>query len=459
VAQRKGKIVALLLALTVLLYLFCGLQALSPTPVMGKISPAQVSLYRNGAVRAVVDALGLSSRNLAKLYSLALSTFFLIILAYFIILYISHKYDNPVDIKTVLLVAGACSAILVLVPPILSRDIYSMIFYGKMESYYGLNPYLTSPQHLVSDPLLALISGNWKNTGMVYGPVSGMLCSLSYLLWGNNITANALFLKTVMAACHLVNIYLVWRIASRIKGVDRDFAALVYGLNPLVILHSAGGAHVDVLMMTLALLALDRYQRERYFDCVCLLLLSCCVKYVTVIPTLMTVVIILRRRPLPSQKVKTALAYAAAAAVILGVFYLPYFDGPGIFKPILTNLRISNVTSTGFYLKGAFTQLLRLLMLPPGAAAAIGGALASALLASLLLLVLYHLLLDFDNDQDLGKTWFWALFALLLTSSYVLPWYFIWVIALLPFRRWDRLSAGVLLFSTLAFFFAVDIWL
>ncbi len=458
-ARREGMTVNLLLAATLLLYLFCGLQALSPTPAVGKLSPAQISLYRNGAVRAAVDALGLSSRNLTKLYSLALTTFLLLILLYFAALYLSRKQGSSLDVRTVLLVAGACSAVLVLAPPILSRDVYSMILYGKMESHYGLNPYLTSPQHLIGDPLLALISPNWKNTAMVYGPASGMLCSLSYLLWGGNITANALFLKAVMAACHLANIRLVWRVAARTDGVDRDFAAMVYGLNPLVILHSAGGAHVDVLMMTLALLALDRYQRERHFDCVALLLLSCCVKYVTLIPTLMTVAVILRRRPLPSQRVKTALAYAAAAALIVGGLYLPYLDGPGIIKPVLANLRISNVTSVGFYLKGALGRLLRLLMLPQGAAAALGGALASVLLACLLLLVLYRLLLTYRDDGDMGKTWFWALFALLLASSYVLPWYFIWVIALLPLRRWDRWSAGVLLLSTLAFFFAVDIWL
>jgi alpha-1,6-mannosyltransferase len=459
VARHKGLIVSLLLAATLLLYVYSGILAISPYPVVGKMSPAGISLYRNVFFRTLINLFGLSSRNFAKMFTLAMITIWLIVIAYFIILYMTYKYNINIDIKVLLLLAGACVAVMVLVPPVLSRDIYSMIFYGKMESYYGLNPYLTSPQHLVGDPLLALISTNWKNTGMVYGPLSGMLGSFSYFLWGNNLTANVIFLKAVMGACHLFNAYMVWRICGRIEGINRNFAAMVYALNPLVILQSAGGGHFDVAMMSLALLALDRYMLKRYFDCFALLLLSCCVKYVTVIPTLLTAVIIIRRRPLPSQKIKTGLAYAGTALFVFAAMYYPYFSRLAIFKPLFTNLRLTNVASAGFYVRKAMGGVLRLFMLSPGTSSALAGVACSVLFICLFLTVLYHLLLDFDRDEDLGKTWFWAFFALLLFSSYVLPWYFIWIIALIPFRRWDRYSTAVLLLSTLGFFFACDIWL
>ena len=458
-AVQKGKIVTLLVALYLLLYLFGGLLAVSPYPVVGKMSPGGMAWYRNGAVKTVLDTLGLSSRNFSKMFTLAMITLLLIVATYLIILYMSYKFNISFNIKLLILIAGACVSIMVLAPPLLSRDVFSMIFYGKMESFYGLNPYLTRPQHLVNDPLLALISSNWKNTGMVYGPVSGMLGSFSYYLWGNNITANVIFLKAVMGACHLVNIYLVWKICGRIEGINRDFAAMVYALNPLVILHSAGGGHFDVMMMTLALLSLDRYLQKRYFDCFVLLVLSCCIKYVTVIPAAFTLIVIIRRRPLPSQKLKTGAGFAAAAAFIFAALYYPYFSRLAIFKPLFTNLRLTNVASAGFYVRKAFEGGLRLLTFSPGAASFLAGFLGSVLFASLLLTVLYHLLIEFDRDDELGKAWFWAFFALLLFSSYVLPWYFIWIIALLPLRRWDRYSAPILTLSTLGLFFAADIWL
>ena len=79
----------------------------------------------------------------------------------------TYKYNISIDIKVLLLLAGACVANHGPGPPVLSRDVYSMIFYGKMESYYGLNPYLTSPQHLVGDPCWPLSPPTGRNTGMV----------------------------------------------------------------------------------------------------------------------------------------------------------------------------------------------------------------------------------------------------------------------------------------------------
>ena len=58
--------------------------------------------------------------------------------------------------------------LLLALPALGSRDLFSYIFYGHMLAHAHLNPLTTAPNHLVGDRWLSFVS--WRHTPSVYGP-------------------------------------------------------------------------------------------------------------------------------------------------------------------------------------------------------------------------------------------------------------------------------------------------
>ncbi len=457
--RRKNLVPSLLIIFSLASYLFMAILALSPFPVIGKISPLQPALQKNDFTRSLLGVFQLNTRNYAKLVSMGIATMAVIWILYFILIYQITRKGLRLRLRSLVLIAGACCLFVTLSPPILSRDIFSMIFYGKIGSFYDLNPYLVKPQYFISDPMLALISTNWKNTGMVYGPLAGMICSFSFMLWGHNIVANVIFLKSLMTIAHLFNIYLIYKIKNIGEENNPNPGLAIYALNPLVILHSAGGGHFDVLMMTLVLLALLRYEQKRDWDSFALLILASTLKYVTILPAFTLVIFQLRKRYALRDKVNLIIAYFVIALIVIVALYYPYFSSTTIFKPLFANMKLVNVVSVGFVIRKTLQYLLMLLLVHSGIASDISNIATAVVLISAFILLIYYILKDNDKDEEMGKIWLLSLTSLLFTLSYLLPWYFIWIIALIPFRKWDRYNWLLFGLTVIGFALAADIWL
>ena len=147
-----------------------------------------------------------------------------------------------------LLVLGAIAALhalMLLAPPLVSTDVFSYQFYGRIGGMYGVNPYLAGPHALYLDPLYYYIGQKWVYTPTVYGP---LFTGLSYLLAPLSIPANVFAYKAVAAVSSLGVVALVWN-GARLRGIDPLKAAALVGLNPLVVVYGVGGAHNDLLML------------------------------------------------------------------------------------------------------------------------------------------------------------------------------------------------------------------
>ncbi|HEX3391884.1 MAG TPA: hypothetical protein VHS55_04930, partial [Solirubrobacteraceae bacterium] len=146
---------------------------------------------------------------------------------------------------------GVLSLIVFAGPILISTDVFSYIAYARMGVVHGVNPYLHGPQAIVSDPIYHYVGHDWKLVATAYGPLYTLisyplgLVGIVGALWGMKLMA------LLAAAGTLV---LTWRYAP-VRGLDRRFALLAVGANPLWVIYALGGAHNDLVMIFLTTLA------------------------------------------------------------------------------------------------------------------------------------------------------------------------------------------------------------
>jgi hypothetical protein len=135
-------------------------------------------------------------------------------------------------------------AIMFLAPPLALTDIFNYVNYGRMEIVHHLNPYTTVPvlePH--SDPSYAL--SNWHQLLSPYGPVFTLM---TFVVVPLGVAASFWTLKGILMLASLATVLLVWR-SARLLGRDPVAAIVLVGLNPIVLIWGLGGDHNDFLMM------------------------------------------------------------------------------------------------------------------------------------------------------------------------------------------------------------------
>ncbi|MBK8460027.1 MAG: polyprenol phosphomannose-dependent alpha 1,6 mannosyltransferase MptB [Micropruina sp.] len=142
---------------------------------------------------------------------------------------------------------------LLLAPPIFSHDAYSYAAQGWL-LHNGLNPYETSVS-VLPGAFADQVAYVWRYTPAPYGPLSLQLSHLLVLAAGLNPYYSAVMMRLPALLGVAMIVYLLPRIAHRIK-VDPQVAAWFTTINPLLIIDFVGGAHNDALMMGLIVLAI-----------------------------------------------------------------------------------------------------------------------------------------------------------------------------------------------------------
>jgi hypothetical protein len=143
----------------------------------------------------------------------------------------------------------AVHAIFLLSPPLALTDLFNYVNYGRMDVVHGLNPYTTIPvlePH--NDPSYLL--SNWHELISPYGPLFTLL---TFVVVPLGVAGSFWALKTLLVATSLAIILLVWKCA-RLLGRDPLAAIALVGLNPIVLVWGLGGDHNDFLMVFLILL-------------------------------------------------------------------------------------------------------------------------------------------------------------------------------------------------------------
>jgi hypothetical protein len=144
-------------------------------------------------------------------------------------------------------------------PPLDLTDVFNYINYARMEVVHGLNPYVTIPAlEPHTDPTFLL--SNWHGLLSPYGPLF-TLYTLALVPLG--VVASLWLIKASLMLLSLAIIALVWRCAEML-GRRPLTAALFVGLNPLVLVWGLGGDHNDFFMVFLVVLAIYLLLRAEY---------------------------------------------------------------------------------------------------------------------------------------------------------------------------------------------------
>jgi Glycosyltransferase family 87 len=165
--------------------------------------------------------------------------------SYLAVVAVAHRL-SPLPVLGVI---AALNALMLLGPPLVSTDIFSYQFYGRLGELYHANPYVTGAYALHYDSLYPLIGSKWISIPTVYGP---LFTALSYLLAPLSIPASVFTYKAIAALSSLAIVALVWN-GARLRGVDQVKAVALVGLNPLIVVYGVGGGHNDLLMLAPAL--------------------------------------------------------------------------------------------------------------------------------------------------------------------------------------------------------------
>ena len=311
--------------------------------------------------------------------------------------------------------------------PIMSADVFGYIGYARLGALHGLDPYLSSADAVPLDPVHPFVG--WKGLPSPYGPLFTLA---SYSLAPLGLAASLWTLKAIVTAAGLASVALVSRLAGRI-GRSQVAAALFVGLNPIALVWGIGGAHNDALVTLLVLgavvLALGDRERAATW------LVACAAAVKATAGLVLPFLLLGARRPTRALAA-AALAALALTGLSLAIFrsgaigYLGVLADQGRFvslhaipHELARLLGLAGIDSQGRY---TLAPVIRV------------GALV-ALLAALVTLAAW---------VWRGGNWIaaagWATIALLVTTTFLLPWYVVWLLPLAALAPSRALRLGTL---------------
>lgn len=315
--------------------------------------------------------------------------------------------------RTLAAVCGALILLFALSPPLLSLDLFSYVSYARLGAEHGLNPYTHAPAEIGADEAAMRVQ-DFRDAVSVYGPLFTLLSyppallGVPFALWALKGVA-ALSLAAIAALCA--------RLAA-LRGVEPGRAVALVALNPLMLVHLAGGGHNDALMMLVAFAAVAAALTARPALAGAGLIAAAAVKSAAL---LYAPLAIAGARGPDRRRLLAGLTAAllAVAAIGLAVFGPDVIEAVGVAGGNQDTISRWSVPATLSRLSGIDVDLLR---------AALAVAYAAALAALLAWTV---------RGGDWVRAAGWAALGLLVASAYMAPWYLIWLLPVAAISR-DR---------------------
>ena len=169
---------------------------------------------------------------------------------------LAARHGARLPLRAMLIAAGVVVAVLAVLPPAGSTDIFDYASYGRL-LLLGHNPYVATPHLLrVSDPGFGLsVPWRWQYQVSLYGPAATVEQYLAARLGGDSPARVVFWLKLWNAIGFGVVAFVADRML-RSHPARRLRAHLLWTLNPLLIWGLVAAGHLDVLAAAAGLLGL-----------------------------------------------------------------------------------------------------------------------------------------------------------------------------------------------------------
>ena len=308
----------------------------------------------------------------------------------------------------------ALHVVFLIAPPLLSSDIFNYVGYARLDAVHHLNPYVHPLSAAPTDP--SYIYVGWPLNTTAYGP----LFTLGSLPLGLvSFTAGIWLLKLSAAVASLACVALVWLCATRL-GRPALPATLFFGLNPVLLAYAVGGAHNDLLMLVAALGGIYMLLAGRESG-MAALVVAVAVKSSSVV--LLPFALLGSRRPVK------ALVWGVGAGAVITVVTLLAF-GTHI-SSLLHVLQHDARLETPNDIPGVINDVLGL-----GISTHTLGRIGMFVLLPTIALLLLRVYRGGNWLENAG----WATCAVIVTTTWFLPWYLIWflplaALAVRPYQR------------------------
>lgn len=348
-----------------------------------------------------------------------------------------RAWDRTVSVRSLALLGVALHVLVLLMPLIGSRDVYSYAMYGRMIDVHGTNPYLASPADFPGDPFYRLVSPIWRNTPAVYGPLFLRVASAVSRLAADPATA-VLWFKGLAAIGSLGTALLVYRVVLRRAPERGAFAVAMTAVNPAIVFSVVGGGHVDALVSlslaaALALLALhvpgDR-PGWRPLVATAVLTFGALTKVVVALPLGLLILRDANDAP-KGRRAKRLLAHVAVVATVATPLVAPFFQTRDPSFGLASLAPFGSPAAPWMFLHESLVPLGRALAGTAGASAV---SWIIRISFGLVAVVTFALLARHSVGQRNGRPgtewveWGWALLIVMLSLQLVFPWYVAWVV-------------------------------
>lgn len=176
--------------------------------------------------------------------------------------------------NTKFLIGLTCVILLFSYSAMLSQDIFNYLTTAKVAFNFHENPYIIMPIEFIGDTNLLFTHA--ANKIALYGPLWIAISGIPYLLGFGNFVLAFFNLKLVVMLFYIGTVWLIQKISKSI------YAALLFALNPLIIIEALIGSHNDVVMMFLALFSFFLLKKKKILLASLFLIGSILIKYVTI---------------------------------------------------------------------------------------------------------------------------------------------------------------------------------
>lgn len=335
-----------------------------------------------------------------------------------------------VTTRTVVTLTIAYHVAVLLLPLLLSRDVFSYAYYGRILSRYGGNPYVDTPATFPTNDLWRFTWPDWRNTPSVYGPVFVWMSGAITAIF-RSIPDVIVAFRAIAVAASLGSVWFVVKLVQRVRPSKTAYAAAMIGLNPVILFHTVGGGHVDVLVMLSVAAAIYLVATERELPATAILALGALVKISAAVPLVLLIAYVATRAD-PSKRRRVLVTHIATAMGITFVAALPFLQRSNPTLGMLELVQHGSWIAPPALIERAFEGFGSLLAGDLGASLGVVVAricMFAALavgLVSVLRAVVRHA--SEGSLSYLAAAWGWSFLLMMLFSPTLFPWYFAWVL-------------------------------